>query len=379
MFSKPLAFVLLAVACVAAAGGGAYLATWQHERATAVAAAPSSDRASQDAAASPAAVAASPASPQAPATEVKSAEPARQVPEVKSTAPTEPAPGRQADGRRTTPLTKRAPERNVRQAVAAAKAAADVRSSAPPQPVAAPATTQPASPAVAPPAPVPPPQALATDAVAQGQRPWPGPPATQQPITLDASAAPPAGGQDVPLGQPEQQWQEVVVPTESVLGLQLETTVSSEFARVEDRVDARVTRDVRVGGVVAVPAGSKAVGSVIMVERGGHIKDRARIGIRFNTIILPDTTRLTIATEPIYREGPSPAHQSAAKIGGATIGGAILGAIFGGGRGAAIGSGLGAAGGTAAAMGGDRMPVVLPAGTTLSVRTESPINMTVAK
>lgn len=109
------------------------------------------------------------------------------------------------------------------------------------------------------------------------------------------------------------------------------------------------------------------------------MKERAKIGIRFDTLILPDTTRLSINTEMVYREGPSPANQSSAKIGGAAIGGAIIGAILGGGRGAAIGTGLGAAGGTAAAMNGDRMPVVLPAGTTMSVRTLAPIDMTIER
>ena len=40
MLSRPLAFVLVAGACVAAAGGGAYIATWQHERSSAPAVTP---------------------------------------------------------------------------------------------------------------------------------------------------------------------------------------------------------------------------------------------------------------------------------------------------------------------------------------------------
>jgi len=41
-----------------------------------------------------------------------------------------------------------------------------------------------------------------------------------------------------------------------VIGLQLETSVNSETAQVEDRVEARVTRDVKVDGDIAVPAGA---------------------------------------------------------------------------------------------------------------------------
>jgi hypothetical protein len=174
-------------------------------------------------------------------------------------------------------------------------------------------------------------------------------------------------------------WEELVVPTESVLGLQLESSLNTENAQVEDRVDARVTRDVRVNGRVAIPSGSHVVGTVVLVERGGRIKERARIGIRFNSLTLADGTRLPIVTDTLFRESESPANKASAKIGGAAIGGAIIGAIIGGGKGAAIGSGIGAAGGTAAAMSSDRMRVVVPAGTTVSVRTQAPIMVTVEK
>ena len=172
---------------------------------------------------------------------------------------------------------------------------------------------------------------------------------------------------------------DLVVPVDSVLGLQIERTISSEVARVEDRVEARVTRDVRVGDRVAIPAGSVVQGSVMEVERGGKVKEKARLGIRFHTVVLADGSRLNIRTDSVVREGTSPAGESAAKIGGAAVGGAILGAILGGGKGAAIGGSIGAAGGTAATMAGGRNPAVLPAGTTVSVRMQQPITVTVEK
>ena len=92
--------------------------------------------------------------------------------------------------------------------------------------------------------------------------------------------------------------------------------VSSDRAKVEDQVRARVTRDVHVRDRVAIPAGARAEGSITLVERGGRLKDQARLGIRFHTIVLADGTRLPINTETIYREGESPARESAAKIGG---------------------------------------------------------------
>jgi type IV secretory pathway VirB10-like protein len=169
------------------------------------------------------------------------------------------------------------------------------------------------------------------------------------------------------------------VPADSVLGLQLETSLSSDRARVEDRVDAKVTRDVRVGSRVAIPAGARVIGSVVQVGRGGKVRERAFLSVKFHTIVLPDSTELAISTDAVSREGESPAAKSAAKIGGAAVGGAILGAIFGGSRGAAIGGGLGAAGGTTAVMAGDRAAVMVPSGTLLTVRMLSPVTVTVEK
>src|SRR5207248_4312480 len=92
-------------------------------------------------------------------------------------------------------------------------------------------------------------------------------------------------------------FEELVVSANSVIGLQTETKLTSETARVEDRVEARVTRDVKVGDKVAVPAGSRAIGAVTQVERGGKFKEQARLGIRFHTLVLADGTRMPMSTE----------------------------------------------------------------------------------
>ena len=178
---------------------------------------------------------------------------------------------------------------------------------------------------------------------------------------------------------PAPEFVDLTVPSDAVLGLQIERTVSSELARVEDKVDARVTRDVRVSDRIAIPAGSTVRGSVTEVDRGGRIKGKARLAIRFHTIVLADGTQLALKTDPVVREGQSAGGESAAKVGGAAIGGAILGAILGGGKGAAIGAATGAAGGTAAAMTNDRNPATLAAGTTVTVRMQAPVTVTVQK
>jgi hypothetical protein len=178
---------------------------------------------------------------------------------------------------------------------------------------------------------------------------------------------------------PEKRYEELVIPSEAVIGLQIDNAVSSSTARVEDRVSARVTRDVRTGGLVAIPAGSRVQGSVVLVERGGKFKERARLGVRFHTVVLAGGETVPIQTETVYREGDSKSGQSAAKISGGAIGGAIIGAILGGGKGAIIGGATGAGAGTAAVAAGDRSEATLPAGTSVTARLSSPASVTVER
>jgi hypothetical protein len=210
----------------------------------------------------------------------------------------------------------------------------------------------------------------------------PQPPAPPAPAIVESAPPAPRPEERVapePVHQPEppaRTFAEYVVAADSVIGLQTESRVSSETARVEDRVEARVTRDVKVGDHVAIPAGARAIGSVMQVERGGKFKEKARLGIRFHTLVLADGTRIPISTETIYRDGEGPGASTSQKMGGAAVGGAILGAILGGGKGMAIGAAAGAGAGGAVVAAGDRNAATLPAGTSMTVRILQPITVT---
>ncbi|HXG56864.1 MAG TPA: TrbI/VirB10 family protein [Vicinamibacterales bacterium] len=175
------------------------------------------------------------------------------------------------------------------------------------------------------------------------------------------------------------QFDEVVLPASSVIGLEVETSVSSEQARTEDRVDARVTRDVYVDGRLVIPSHSRMIGAVTMVERGGKVKERSRLGVRFHTLVLDGGRQIALRTETIVREGESPTAESSRTIGGAAIGGAVLGAIMGGGKGALLGGATGAAGGTAVVMAGGRNAATLASGTIVTARLSGPVSVEIEK
>ncbi len=206
----------------------------------------------------------------------------------------------------------------------------------------------------------------------------PPPPAPVEPP--DADPLPPVGTPVIDVAAeppPAPRFQEVTLAEDSVIGIRLDTDVSTSQSRVEDRVRARVSRDVTVDGRIAVPAGSRLEGTVMLVDEGGKFRTPARIGIRFETLILADGTRVPIHTDPIFRQAESPTGEATSKLGASAVVGAILGAVIGGKRGAAIGGIAGAAGGTAAVMATSHNEAGIPAGTALTLRLTRPVTVVI--
>ena len=346
MISRPLAVGLLAAGCLTAAAGGAYVAVRSNRADNAVAI--------QQTAATP--------------TPVSQSQPSQPVAETEGVvAPGSPAAVPQPEAAPAPAAERLSAEAPVRPRAADGQRRADApRNTRPPSAAAArtPAVTSQG------------PSAQSTPPV---ERPAGIDPGTSASPTAAEAPVPERARASEPPPAPVKQYQQVVVPASSVISLQVQAPVSSEQARVEDRVEARVTRDVMADNSVAIPSGSRVLGTVMAVDRGGKIKERARLDVRFHTLVLADGTEIPMRTETVSRFGESPTGESARKIGGAAVGGAILGAIIGGGKGAAIGGATGAAGGTAVVMAGDRNAATLPAGTILSVRLANPVTIDVAK
>jgi len=346
MSSKALAFVLLALASLTAAAGGAYLAVRHND---------------SDAAAVRARSVSAPAAPTAPS-ETPSSQPVAETEAAVSAPKPESKPLAEA-----APANLPAPAQPARReskpaAKAAPVAQAEAPAARPPQrtvPAIGGGTAAPQTDNTSPP--------QATNSAP------PVPAATRAPDAPRPAEDP----QPEPVRAP--QFEDVILPASAVIGLQVETATSTERARVEDRVDARVSRDVMAGGRVAIPAGSRMIGSVTTVERGGKVKEQARLGIRFHTLVLADGTQMPLQTEPVMRLGEAPSASSSKKIGGAAVGGAILGAILGGGKGAAAGGAIGAGAGTAAVMAGDRSAATLRQGEYLNVKLSAPLTITVPR
>jgi hypothetical protein len=170
----------------------------------------------------------------------------------------------------------------------------------------------------------------------------------------------------------------VTLPAGTVLPVTLTSSVGSDTSRVEDPVRATVRRAVVSNGVQVVPAGTVVLGRVTRVERSGKVKGRASIAFRFTQIDLPgEGGRARITASPISRLAPATKRQDAAKIGTGAAGGAIIGAIVGGGDGAAKGAAIGGGAGTAVVLATRGKEVHIGSGSALAVRLTSPLTVRV--
>lgn len=181
----------------------------------------------------------------------------------------------------------------------------------------------------------------------------------------------------------------VTVQEGTTLRVTLDSTLSTRSARPGDRFTAMVREPIYVNNKEAIPYGTKIEGRVSQVERPGHVHGVGKLDIAFERILLPNGYSETIVASTAGAEstektkvakegtisGPSSRKRDAAEIAAGGGIGAGIGAIAGGAKGTAIGGGVGALIGLADTMRRRGKDLELPAGTTLVIRLDRPLNL----
>jgi hypothetical protein len=161
------------------------------------------------------------------------------------------------------------------------------------------------------------------------------------------------------------------VPVGQQLDARLQQPLSSATAAVEDRFEATTIADLIQGESVLIPAGSLVRGIVQSVQPATRLNRTSQLTLRFDRITVRgrEYPIRAMATD-VYESGGL--ETEAPRIGtGAGVGG-IIGGILGGVKGALAGILIGAGGTIAATEGTD---VVLPAGTIVRIRFDSPLRL----
>jgi hypothetical protein len=171
----------------------------------------------------------------------------------------------------------------------------------------------------------------------------------------------------------------LTIPQDSILVIELESSLSTEASQQGDRFQARVVDPREFAGAIIE-------GRVTRVKRPGKVKGTAELQLSFETIRMDNHTSGfradvislvdngnrdgagTVDSEGGVK-GKSSTKDNVSKIGASTGIGAAIGALLGGGKGAAIGAAIGGTVGTASVLKSDGKDLRLERGQQLRIRT----------
>ena len=173
----------------------------------------------------------------------------------------------------------------------------------------------------------------------------------------------------------------LMIPRETFLIIEMESSLSTEASQRGDRFQARVIEPAQYQGAIIE-------GRVTRVKRPGRVKGVAELQLSFEQIRMPDNRSSNFSAEVVEvvptgrsdegevdSEGGVRGHDSTkddvAKVGAATGIGAIIGLIAGGGKGAAIGAAIGGGVGAGGVLSKRGRDIRLERGQQLKLRTSS--------
>jgi hypothetical protein len=160
------------------------------------------------------------------------------------------------------------------------------------------------------------------------------------------------------------------IPAGTKIRVRTGNELNSGKATVGQEWQGSLANDLIVNGKTIAKSGSTVRGKVTVAKSSGRLHAPGELSVRL-TSVETNHGPVAVKTSSIFRKGGSHTKSNATKIGGTTAAGAVLGGIFGGGKGALIGAGAGAAAGTGVAAATGKKEAVFPAESMLTFTTSS--------
>jgi hypothetical protein len=161
------------------------------------------------------------------------------------------------------------------------------------------------------------------------------------------------------------------IPAGTRLTVRIGSEISSGSAKVGDRFEGSLARDLVVDGKTIAKSGSTVRGKVTSAKSSGRLHAPGQLSIRLTSVNAGGKT-IPISTGSYHVQGKGHGKGNATKIGGGAAAGALIGALAGGGKGAAIGAGVGAGAGTGVAVATGKEEAVIPAEKSITFTTIAP-------
>jgi len=168
----------------------------------------------------------------------------------------------------------------------------------------------------------------------------------------------------------------VALPEHTAIRVTLDQALASNQSRPGDHFDATVSEPVVVDGKTVIPQGAHAEGLVVDAQQSGRLKGRARLQLALQTVDV-DGRNYNVRTLSHPRIGRDHKKRNWEWIGGSAAGGAVIGALAGGGTGALIGGPVGAGAGATVALVTGKKDIKLRAETPLKFELAEPVTIKV--
>lgn len=170
--------------------------------------------------------------------------------------------------------------------------------------------------------------------------------------------------------------QTTTVPEATPIHVTLDQAVTSDQNRPGDHFDATVSEPVIIDGKTVIPKGASAEGLVVDARQSGRLKGRARLQLALESVAV-NGQNYNVRTTSSWRSGRDHKKRNWAWIGGGAAGGALIGALAGGGKGALIGGPVGAGAGTTVALLTGKRDIHLRPETPLTFKLAEPVTISV--
>jgi hypothetical protein len=156
----------------------------------------------------------------------------------------------------------------------------------------------------------------------------------------------------------------------------LDQALSSDLSKAGDRFQATVSEPVVIDGKTVIPQGAHAEGWVVDARQSGRLMGRARLQLALQSVAV-DGNGYYVRTTSSPKIGRDHKKPNLAWIGGGAGGGALIGALAGGGTGALIGGPVGAGAGTTVALLTGKKDIRLAPETPVTFKLAEPVTIKV--
>jgi hypothetical protein len=194
------------------------------------------------------------------------------------------------------------------------------------------------------------------------------------PIASPAPVAPPAMAPLASMSNAASD-ENVTIPAGQSLLVRMIDGVDSSKNHVGDVFHASLETDLTVGNSVVARKGTDVYGRLAEAKEAGHFSGSSELQLELTRIVI-DGKDYPVVSSDYSLQGKGRGSNTAKKVGGGAVAGAIIGAIANGGKGAAIGAGVGSAAGAGVQVLTKGQQVKVPSETLLEFRLQQPATVT---